>query len=76
LNIDDVDNRPSLETVLTTAEFYGLSPDQARQVVEQVALAVDGWPDAASKAGIARADIELTASAFSAHTEYRAGEQK
>jgi serine/threonine-protein kinase HipA len=72
LNLDDVDNRPSLKTVLTTAEFYGIAPERAGQVVEEVACAVDGWQDAARKAGIARGDVELTAGAFSAHSEYRA----
>ncbi len=72
LNIDDVDNRPSLTTVLGTAAFYGMRDDEARQVIEEVATAVDGWRDAARRAGIAGADIELTASAFSAHTEFRA----
>ncbi|EFF73077.1 MAG: type II toxin-antitoxin system HipA family toxin [Achromobacter piechaudii] len=72
LNIDDVDNRPSLTTVLGTAAFYGMRDDQARQVIEEVAAAVDGWRDAARRAGIAGADIELTASAFSAHAEFRA----
>ena len=72
LNIDDSDNRPSLKTVLTTAAFYGLAPERAEQVVEEVACAVDGWQDAARKAGIARSDVELTAGAFSAHSEYRA----
>ncbi|MDO1528505.1 type II toxin-antitoxin system HipA family toxin [Fulvimonas sp. R45] len=71
LNLDDADNRPSLETVLGTAMFYGLSSDQARQVVEEVAAAVDGWQDAAHRAGIAGADINLTAGAFSAHAEFR-----
>ena len=71
LNIDDSDSRPSLETVLTTAAFYGLSPDRARQVVEEVASAVDSWRDAARKAGIAGGDVELSAGAFSAHSEYR-----
>lgn len=71
LNLDDADNRPSLETVLGTAMFYGLSSDQARQVVEEVAAAVDGWQDAARRAGIAGADINLTAGAFSAHAEFR-----
>jgi len=71
LNIDDSDSRPSLETVLATAAFYGLSPDRARQIVEEVASAVDSWRDAAKKAGIAGADVELSASAFSAHSEYR-----
>lgn len=71
LNIDDVDNRPSLETVLNTAAFYGLGNGPARQVVEEVAAAVDGWQDAARRAGIAGADIDLTAGAFSAHVEFR-----
>ena len=72
LNIDDADSRPSLQTVLSTAPFYGLSADRAKQVVEEVASAVDSWRDAARKAGIAAADVELTTGAFSAHSEYRA----
>ncbi len=72
LNIDDSDNRSSLKTVLTTAAFYGLVPERAEQVLEEVACAVDGWEDAARKAGISRGDVELTAGAFSAHSEYRA----
>lgn len=73
LNIDDSDNRPSLQTVLATAAFYGLSEERARQVIEDVAAAVDGWEEEAKKAGIARGDVALTASAFSAHVEYRSG---
>ncbi|MEI8168081.1 MAG: HipA domain-containing protein [Rhodoferax sp.] len=72
LNIDDADSRPSLETVLMTGPFYGLSPDRAKQLVEEVASAVDPWRDAARTAGVAAADVELTAGAFSAHSEYRA----
>ena len=72
LNIDDVDNRPSLETVLGTAAFYGLGDGPARQVVEEVATVVDSWQDAAHRAGISGADIDLTAGAFSAHVEFRA----
>ena len=72
LNIDDSDNRPSLQTVLTTAAFYGQSPERGKQIVEEVSSAVDGWRDAARKVGIARGDVELTAAAFSAHAEYRA----
>ena len=71
LNIDDTDNRPNLETVLTTAAFYGLTEERGKQIVEEVASAVDGWEDAARQAGIARADVELTAGALSAHAEYR-----
>ncbi|HYG42583.1 MAG TPA: HipA domain-containing protein [Bordetella sp.] len=72
LNLDDADNRPSLQTVLNTAAFYGLGDEQARAVVEEVAVAVDGWQDAARKAGISSADINLTAGAFAAHAEFRA----
>lgn len=71
LSLDDADNRPSLETVIGTAVFYGLGDDQARQVVEEVVAAVDGWQDVARRAGIAGADINLTAGAFSAHAEFR-----
>ena len=76
LNIDDADNSPSMDTVLTTGEFYGLSAARAMQVVEEVASAVDAWRDAARRAGIAGADVELTEGAFSAHAEYRAGKGK
>jgi serine/threonine-protein kinase HipA len=71
LNIDDTDNLPSLETVLGTAMFYGLTPERAQQVLDDVVNAVDGWRQAAVRAGIAAADIELTEVAFSAHAEYR-----
>lgn len=64
LNIDDADNRPSLETVLTTASFYRLSLQHAQEIVTKVANVVSGWETAARRAGIARADIELTASAI------------
>ncbi|MES2975670.1 MAG: HipA domain-containing protein [Pseudomonadota bacterium] len=72
LNIDDSDNRPSLQTALASGAFYGLTPERAKQIFEDVACAVDGWQDAARRAGIARADVELTAGAFSAHSEFRA----
>lgn len=71
LNIDDSDNRPSLETVLGTSAFYGLTPARGRQIVEEVMSAVAGWQDAARTAGIARADIELMAGAFSAHSNHQ-----
>ena len=71
LNIDDADNRPSLQTVLSTAAFYGLTEERGKQIVEEVASAVDGWENLARQAGIARGDVELTVGAFSAHAEYR-----
>jgi len=71
LNLDDGDNQPSLETVLNTAEFYGLTNDSAKNILEEVASAVDQWERIARKVHIAAADIDLTAGAFSAHTEFR-----
>ena len=71
LNIDDSDNRPSLATVLSTAAFYGLTAKRAEEVVEEVATAVDEWEEAAHKAHIASADIELTRAAFAAHASHR-----
>ncbi|MGO3741707.1 type II toxin-antitoxin system HipA family toxin [Kerstersia sp.] len=67
LNIDDIDNRPSLETVLSTAAFYGLGEAQARQMVDEVVMVVDRWQDTARRMRISGADIELTAGAFSAN---------
>lgn len=71
LNIDDADSRPSLQTVLTTAAFYGLTEERGKEIVEEVASAVDGWENLARQAGIARGDVALTVGAFSAHAEYR-----
>ena len=72
LNINDADSNPSLQTVLTTARFYGLTADQAKHIVEEVLDAVNGWRAVAKSAGISAGDIELTESAFAAHADYRA----
>lgn len=66
LNIDDVDNRPSLETVLATAAFYRLTSQRAKEVIDQVVKVVADWKSVARRAKIAAADVELSASAFSA----------
>lgn len=71
LNIDDVDNRPSLQTVLSTAAFCGLSQERAQQTMAQVVCAVDGWGGGARRADIVGADIDMTAIAFSAHAALR-----
>ncbi len=76
LNIDDSDNRPSPDTILTTVPFYGLSPSRGKQIVEDLVSAVDSWKEAAMKIGIARVDVELTAGAFSAYSAYRANVNK
>ncbi len=66
LSLDDSDNHPDLATVLRTAEFYGLRPARAGEILDEVLAACRGWRAAARRAQIAAADIELTAGAFSA----------
>jgi serine/threonine-protein kinase HipA len=64
LNIDESDNRPSLATVIETSEWYVESKDRGRAIVEQVLHETRAWRRAAQALKIARADIELTATAF------------
>ena len=64
LNLDESDNRPSLATVVKTAEWYSLSKDQGAKIVNEVTEVTRHWREAAARAKIARADIELTAIAF------------
>ena len=72
LNLDDADNRPSLETALSTAPFYGLSVDAAHTIVADIVKIASGWQDVARQAGISAADMALTASAFSAMDDWLA----
>jgi len=48
-----------------------LDDSKARQVVQEVVTAVDGWREMAKNLHIARADIELMAGAFSVHEQFR-----
>jgi serine/threonine-protein kinase HipA len=66
LNIDDVDNRPSLGTVFATAAFYRLTPQRAKEIIDEVVSVVTDWNTVARRAKISAADIELSASAFAA----------
>jgi serine/threonine-protein kinase HipA len=66
LNIDDVDNRPSLGTVFATAAFYRLTPQRAKEIIDEVVSVVTEWNTVARRAKISAADIELSASAFAA----------
>jgi serine/threonine-protein kinase HipA len=64
LNIDESDNRPSLATVIETSEWYVESKDRGRAIVAEVLNETRHWRRAAQTLRIARADIELTATAF------------
>ena len=64
LNLDETDNRPSLATVIETSEWYALSKDRGTGIVAEIVNETRQWREVAARAGISRADIELTASAF------------
>ena len=64
LNLDESDNRPSLATVVGTAEWYSLSKDRGAKIVGEITEVTRRWREVAARAKIARADIELTAVAF------------
>ena len=64
LNIDDCDNRPSMDTVLTTADMYELTPSKAEQIIEDVIDVVKDWRLVAKKVGVSKAEIELMESSF------------
>jgi serine/threonine-protein kinase HipA len=64
LNLDETDNRPSVATVIDTAEWYRLSKDQGAAIVSEVMGATRHWRQAARRLGISRADIEIMAAAF------------
>lgn len=70
LNIDESDNRSDLGTVIETAGWYRLSSSEARAIVDQVVAVTRHWRTAAAKAGMARADVELTAGAFAQTDAY------
>lgn len=73
LRIDDRHQRASLGLVRTTAPYYEVTDARADAIIEEVATALDGWRDVAARRGIAPLDIDQTASAFRAHTDFRAG---
>ncbi len=64
LNLDETDNRPSLQAVVNTAEWYVPSRSHGAAIVTQMARQVSRWREQARGLGLARADIDLMASAF------------
>ena len=64
LNLDEVDNRPNMKTVLDTASYYGLEHARAKKIIGEILRVTSSWRPAAKIAGISRADLELTATTF------------
>lgn len=62
--IDEQSGEASLELALSVAEYFRLSPPQARQIASAVGQAVSRWKQEAAAQGIPTAEIETVASAF------------
>ncbi len=73
LNTDETDNRPSLETVVDTGEWYVGSKDRAVDIVDEVVSVTRLWRERAEELNIARIDVETTAAAFEATQTWRRG---
>lgn len=66
LNLDEVDNRPSLATVLATADYYRLKPAAAKAILDEVQGVVSQWEAAANQIGLPAEERLLMARAFEA----------
>jgi serine/threonine-protein kinase HipA len=64
LNIDDIDNRPSMALVASTAPFYRLTTQSSRRIIGEVLSATQQWQSTAQRAGISNSEIAETYSAF------------
>lgn len=64
LDLDHGDNRPSLDTVLSTAEWYGLDAVEAEQIVETVSRVVGRWRDMAREMRLSEAELAYMEGAF------------
>jgi serine/threonine-protein kinase HipA len=63
-SIDDQDNHAAFNLVLSTGDYYQLSPGEMKPIVQQAIVAVSGWRQAAAKMGISKAETKRMASAF------------
>src|SRR6056297_1674865 len=64
LNISDEDNSLDLELVLEVAEFFRLSPNKAREIINRVQKNVSKWSSIATIYGLSRREQELMSLAF------------
>ena len=62
--IDDRSGEASLDLALSVAEYFRLSPVEARQMAGEVAGAVSKWRPTARSLGVPAAELDLMASAF------------
>lgn len=69
LNIDEVDNRPSMVSVLESCEYYGLASPQAENIIDEIVGVVDQWKTVAKRRGLSNAEIAEMESAFLSYDE-------
>jgi len=58
------DPTASLEIAMAEAEYFGLSPEEAKHIAGVVGAAVAGWRKEAGALGLNKAAIDRMASAF------------
>jgi serine/threonine-protein kinase HipA len=62
ITLDDA--TASLGLAMEVAEYFGLSPTEARRIANEVGVAVSRWRQEAARLGITRSEIDRMASAF------------
>ena len=65
LNISDNDNSLDVELAVEVASFFRINNARAKEIINQVKIAVKGWRKIATKNGISNSEQEKMATAFS-----------
>lgn len=68
--IDEADGTASLDLAFEVAPHFGVKPDKAKIIVQEVGAAVARWRETAAATGLAAKEIERMATAFE-HEEQR-----
>ena len=64
LNISENDNSLDLNLALSVCEYFRLSSQKARSIIDEVRKAVSKWKNVASRQGITKAEQEIKSRAF------------
>jgi len=64
LNISEDDNALDLDLALEVSDFFRLSEERAREIIDEVKSSVRNWRTIASKYGISRSEQDKKATAF------------
>ena len=67
LNVSEDESVISFDLAIETAQYYGLSQNEAEKIVDEISTTVrDNWERLASEYGLSRGNIEKMRPAFSA----------